>query len=210
MAGSGMGEGAAVVMRIGGGAQESGALRVAFRRALTLGCVGLLGAGSGQAFAAGPAPEPAPRGGLLRPEPSPRAGAVPRRTQTTSPRSTRPSTSSGSTASSSAQETAPSLGQSIGSAALKSSPRKARPSTRPAGTTRTSTRVRAKRQSARKPIAKTTVGMQQSTVGLPKTATAARSPDPGLLLAGGLLFLAFLVGDAVFLAAARLSARDGE
>jgi hypothetical protein len=203
-----------VVRRLGRGAQASGAgaLRRAFRRALMLACVGLLGAGSGQAFAAGPGPEPAPRGGVLRPEPSPRAGTVPRRTQTTSSRSIRPSTSSGSTASSSAQETAPSLGQSIGSAALKSMPRKARGSTPPARTTRTSTRARAKQRSGRKPVARVTTRIQRSTVGVSKTATAAGSPDPGLLLAGGLLFLAFLVGDAVFLAAARLSvsARDGE
>jgi hypothetical protein len=78
-----------------------------------------------------------------------------------------------------------------------------------AKTTRSSPRARAKP----KPKLAQTAQVRQTRVAAPgPNATQATSPDRKLLLAGGLLLFAFVLGDAVLLVSARLalSGRDDE
>jgi hypothetical protein len=175
-------------------------VRKPFGRALMLACVGLLAVGYGDAFGEpAPRPEPAPQRRVLGPEPFQQRPPPPPQAATTH---SSPSTSGRS--SSSWTQPPPASGEASVSGSV-----------RQASTPRT--------QRTAKPQPQPPAQQRQKTVSRPKTESSSRSAvpkpalreassrDEGLLLVGGLLLLGFLVGDALFLANARLAlTRDGD
>jgi hypothetical protein len=177
---------------------------------LVLVTLGLCALGSAQAVAGEPSPEPAPRGETLRPEPAPLAAtrrAPVQRSLSSSQRLTPSSTSTsqGATARPSEERVALAPAQQPRSvtAAPKSSPAARRKRASPRKTAKLKPRTLPRE-----------VYQAQNRIAAPaSTTTAANSPDSRLMLAGGLLLIALVLGDAAFLMRSgrlALSGRDDE
>ena len=165
------------------------------RRALVLACLGLLAVGAGQASAAGPAPDPAPPRSGLRPQ-AVRPGVAPRKTREPAPSTSRGSTPSSSSSSRGVQVTP--TGEGARSSAGQSS--------------RTAKSKPTSRRTTLKPPPPAQV-RQRRSAGPATPVTPSTSLDSRLLRTGGLLLVALVLGDALFLAlSARLAVwgRDDE
>lgn len=176
-----------------------------FGRMLVLACLALLSVTAGYASAMGPKPIPAPRGGSLHPEtvpsrPTKPPGQEPAQSSRSDPRrsvSVAGSSSTSATVGSTDEETDP-------VEARASRPSGARESSRAGQSTRKSPRREVRKApptSARpKPtVLKPTPARSNRFAAPADSAKPVTSPDRSLLLAGGLLLVAFVFGRVALL-----------
>lgn len=176
-----------------------------FGRMLVLACLALLSVSGGYASAMGPEPIPAPRGGSLHPETVPlRPTAAPRR-EPAQPARSAPRRSGSSSGSSSTSATVGSTDEETDPVEARTSrPAEARESSRAGQSTRKAPRRavrRAPRTSAKpKPtLGKPTRARSIRIAAAADSAKPVTSPDRSLLLAGGLLLVAFVFGRVALL-----------
>jgi hypothetical protein len=186
--------------------QQAGQVRSSkFGRMLVLACLALLAFGGGYASAVGPAPIPAPPGRSLHPETVPlRPTAAPRR-EPAQPSRSAPRRSASLSGSSSTSATVGATDEETDPVAAQTAPpARAHQSSRSGRSTRTAPRTAARRAPRifAKPKfapAKPTPVRSNRIAAPADSAKPATSPDRSLLLAGGLLLVAFVFGRAALL-----------
>jgi hypothetical protein len=176
-----------------------------FGRMLLLACLALLAAGGGYASAVGPAPIPAPPGRSLHPETVPlRPTAAPRREPAQPSHSTPQRSASSSGSSSTSADVSSTEEKTEPVAARTAPPAHPRQSSRSGRSTRKAARGSARREpriSAKPKLApaKPTPARSNRSAAPAVSAKPATSPDRSLLLAGGLLLVAFVFGRVALL-----------
>jgi hypothetical protein len=210
--------GAAVIWRRRSCRQAGQARSKKFGRVLVLACLALLSVSGGYASAMGPEPIPAPRGGSLHPETVPLRPTTPPRQEPAQPSRSDPRRAASLSGSSSTSAAVGSTDEETDPVEARASrPAKARESSRAGQSTRKSLRRtvrKAPRTSARP---KPTLGKppaRSNRIAAPAfSAKPVTSPDRSLLLAGGLMLVAFVFGHLALLVlsgAAAMSARGDE
>jgi hypothetical protein len=198
--------------------QQAGQARGKFGRMLVLACLALLAVGGGYASAAGPAPIPAPPGHSLHPEPVPLRPPAPRQ-ESTQPSRSAPRRSASLSGSSSTDATVGSTEEETDPVGAQTAPpSEERQSSGSGRSKRTAPRTAARRaprifSKPKSAPAKPSPAPSNRIAAPADSAKPATSLDRSLLLAGGLLLVAFVFGRAAVLVLsgpAAMSARGDE
>jgi hypothetical protein len=187
-----------------------------FGRVFVIASLALLAVGSGYASAMGPAPIPAPPGRSLHPQAVPLQPTAASRREPAQPARSTSRRSASLSGFSSTSATVGSTGEETDPVEARTSrPAEARESSRAGQSTRKAPPRpvrRAPRASAKPTLTprKPTPARSNRIAAPADSAKPANSPDRSLLLAGGLLLVAFVFGRVALLMPAAMAARDDE